>query len=188
MNESNTTDGNIPIEKGASIEASSSRAAIVRDTEQKKERLQMIKRGLRYKKLEPKRINYDEEEHQKVDKVTETDSSEGGGSGQKCVISLAELSAYSLTSLESADLGSFNKAEIIQKMLSDTGNNILTTSTKKPPKVCKLCNEEYDAHQYVCLSFNTECKHMFHAKCMIRHLMKNDEKCPTCNEWYLRCK
>lgn len=46
MSEPNT-NGNIPLEQGASTEA---RAAIVRDTKQrKKERLQMIKNGLQYK-------------------------------------------------------------------------------------------------------------------------------------------
>lgn len=45
MSETNT-NGNIPLEQGASTEA---RAAIVRDTKRKKERLQMIKNGLRYK-------------------------------------------------------------------------------------------------------------------------------------------
>jgi hypothetical protein len=115
----------------------------------------------------------------------ETESSQGEN-GKKCVISLAVLSAYSFKSLEPAELGSFNKEELITKSLSNTGNNI--KSSKKPVKACKLCNEEYDAHQYVCLSFNTKCNHMFHAKCMIRYLMEDHEKCPTCDEWYFQHK
>lgn len=112
-----------------------------------------------------------------------TDASHGSSNEQKCVISLADLSAYSMKSLESAELGSFNKAEIISKSLSSTGKKV--HRTKKPPKVCQLCSEEYDAHDYVCLSKNIKCTHMFHAKCMIRYLMENGEKCPTCHELYL---
>jgi hypothetical protein len=99
------------------------------------------------------------------------------------VISLADLTAYSIKSLESAELGSFNKAEIISKSLSSAGKKVYRT--KKPHRVCQLCSEEYDAHDYVCLSKNNKCTHMFHAKCMIRYLMENGEKCPTCNDLYL---
>jgi hypothetical protein len=100
------------------------------------------------------------------------------------VVSLADFSAKSINTLETAELGEYSKAEVISKSLAYDAKAYAATSSEE---FCTLCNQEYDAHQIVSFTYNSDCKHVFHAKCMIRWLMKGHENCPICNKLYLKC-
>jgi hypothetical protein len=105
-------------------------------------------------------------------------------------MSLAEFSSvHSGMSLEcAANLGLYCTEHTPLKSMEDRfSKSNSSTLTAKKEHICGICNQECDEHQYVCLSYNQKCKHMFHAKCMIRFLMKEDH-CPICGEWYLNSK
>jgi hypothetical protein len=174
--------------------------AILDTKEKNKARLQYIKTGLKFKKVKPKRIYcdgfYEDDNYEKkVDAHTEESTHSSKNTAQQHlsatedqtrIISLADFSSvHSGMSLESAaEQGLYNTNHV--SSTSFAGNNSSNITSDKKEHMCKLCYLECDEHQYVCLSYNPKCKHIYHAKCMIKFLMKGKDNCPVCGELYLK--
>jgi hypothetical protein len=50
---------------------------------------------------------------------------------------------------------------------------------------CAICLRHFKPHQFVCVSNNSSCQHVFHKDCMVDWLMKDHNECPMCREVYL---
>jgi len=49
---------------------------------------------------------------------------------------------------------------------------------------CSICFDEYKENDEICCSKNRGCKHVFHKKCIVQWLMRNDD-CPLCRAPFL---
>jgi hypothetical protein len=59
----------------------------------------------------------------------------------------------------------------------DKWRNFITTNSFS--KICGICLESYKGGDTVCLSYNDDCEHVFHKKCIVSWLIHHED-CPNC--------
>lgn len=62
---------------------------------------------------------------------------------------------------------------------NNNNNNTTCSNNNTNTNICSICLGEYQQHEDICKSNNTECQHYFHLDCMMPWLMNHNE-CPLC--------
>ena len=62
-----------------------------------------------------------------------------------------------------------------------------TTSshTMSLPQSCSICVEDFVKGDILACSYNKECAHVFHHKCLVPWLMMDHDECPMCRSIFL---